>query len=272
MEGINFSNQRASRYITTKSLKTWIFATKNRRGEKLSSSKNFCLLQELFQLLLFSEYIDAYKMTLVKSLNKHFLIILVSVNLSNATHLEGITCDFADEENLVRNLTQELECCNITVQQYYLNWDRGSHYLTTFLNTLQTWECPQFKEECEKETFAYTDFTELVYLTFCERSLMETQCRDDLLQEVEKQSGNLAESFSFTELAQSLNSSEISDGDLIKPCLQVAMLVANEPSSGRFQEIINPLAPLCSSFIWCGFDQNVITSRDISMWTCMPSE
>ena len=201
-----------------------------------------------------------------------FAIVYADILLTtSATHFEcsadEVSCLFSDGNSSERNRTKELDCCNQTVDNYYLNWDRGSHYLSTYLRTLKTWECPQFEIECEKETFAYTDFTQLLYNAFCKETELEERCFAEVANVVNIQTQNQV---SWVNLTQNLDVLQISDEDLLNPCIQVAMLNTDPTGFGHFHEIINPLAPLCD-FVWCGFADDIIETREISMWTCMPS-
>ena len=172
----------------------------------------------------------------------------------------------------ISNRTIELECCERIVCDYYYSKRKSRiGYLSTFLASLQTWKCPQFQQECERRTFNYTDFTSLIYLTFCNRSLMEAKCYDDILSIVTKQnSGVQTTTTKYSQLVSRLNLLTLSEEDLIKPCVQVAMHDSDTGRQGQYHEIIEPFVPFCS-FVWCGFDENVFTEKDIAPWTCLSS-
>ena len=192
-----------------------------------------------------------------------------------ATHLgcvlDQVSCSFYDKGSFERNRTTELNCCNLTAKNYYQNWDRGSHYLSTFLQTLKTWECPQFAEECARRTFAYNQFTRLLYSAYCNLTELEEKCYDHVLSVVKEQNSERGSSFeSWIDVTKHLDLIQIRDEDLSNPCVQVAMLDVGSNRFGRFHELITPLAPLCE-ITWCGFDEKIISTRDISIWTCMPS-
>ena len=172
----------------------------------------------------------------------------------------------------VGNRTTELECCNTTVHDYYYS-KREPHnrYLSTFLESLQTWNCPQFQQECERRTFNYTDFTSLIYLRFCSRYQMEAQCYNDILSIVAKQKHRTQiKTSEFNQLASKLNLSTLSEEDLMNPCVQVAMYHSDSGSQGHYYEIIEPVVPFCS-YVWCGFSESLFTKKRVSPWTCMTS-
>ena len=195
-----------------------------------------------------------------------FFIILTFLSFAVGNHLR---CDFAPGLT-VGNRTTELECCKNAARQFYRSWHSGRYYLSTFLGQLQTWNCPQFKQECERRTFNYTDFTSLVYLRFCNRSQMEKQCYDDIQNIVSKQHKGIEITSTFDELVSKLDLNILSMEELLHPCVQIGMFDIDSGGHGHYHEVIEPIIPFCS-FIWCGFDESVVDSRDISAWTCMPN-
>ena len=181
------------------------------------------------------------------------------------------TCRYAPGLT-VGNRTTELECCEKIVYDYYSTRKLYNGYLSTFLASLQTWKCPQFQHECERRTFNYTDFTSLIYLRFCNRSLMEAKCYDDILSIVTKQNSEVQTTTTkYSRLVSKLNLLTLSEEDLTKPCVQVAMYDSNAGRPGHYHEIIEPFVPFCS-FVWCGFDENVFIKKNVAPWTCMSSK
>ena len=171
----------------------------------------------------------------------------------------------------VGNRSIELECCQTVVSDYYTNVASHHRYLSSFLESLQTWNCPQFKQECERRTFNYTDFTSLMYLRFCNRSQMEEQCYDDIYAMVTKQNTTFrATTSAFNELVSNLDLISLNNQDLMNPCVQVAMYDINMGDHGHFHEIIEPVVPFCL-FVWCGFDENIFINQKVSTWTCLPN-
>ena len=198
------------------------------------------------------------------------IFLLQGVVKVKATHLDNdLRCDFATNLT-VGNRTVELSCCDKVVEEFYQKWHFGRFYLSTLLETLQTWHCPQLEEECKSQLFSYTDFTSLMYLRFCNRSVLETRCFDDVRSVVEAQTGGSFSIITWKDAVNNLNLEELGDDDLLKPCLQVAMYDLDEGGHGHYHEVVEPIAPFCS-FIWCGFDESIVETRDISAWTCMPS-
>ena len=183
-------------------------------------------------------------------------------NSSQCRYAAGLT---------VGNRSTELECCQTVVSNYYTNFASQRRYLSTFLESLQTWNCPQFEQECKRRTFNYTDFTSLMYLRFCNRSQMEEQCYDDIQTIVAKQNTtSRATTRKFDELVSKLDLISLNNQDLMNPCLQVAMYDIDSGGHGHFHEIIEPIVPFCA-FVWCGFDENVFINQKVTPWTCMPS-
>ena len=205
-------------------------------------------------------------------------VILLHVIFSVNAHLHNLNfyqdsskCQFAPNLT-VGNRTTELKCCKAVVHGYY-NSKRitNNGYLSTFLESLQTWNCPQFQQECERRTFNFTDFTSLMYMRFCNRSQLERQCYHDILNIVIKQNnGSQITTSKFNQLVSTLSLITLTEEDLMNPCVQVAMYDSNSTIQGHFHEIIEPDVPFCS-FVWCGFNENIFTRKHVTPWTCMPS-
>ena len=172
----------------------------------------------------------------------------------------------------ISNGTTELECCESIICDYYYSKRKSRiGYLSTFLASLQTCKCPQFQQECERPTFNYTDFTSLIYLRFCNRSLMEAKCYDDILSIMTKQnSGVQTTANKYSQLVSKLNLLTLSEEDLMNPCVQVGMYDSDSGRRGQYHEIIEPFVPFCS-FVWCGFNENVLIQKSVTPWTCMSS-
>ena len=202
--------------------------------------------------------------------------VLHAISFANAdlhhlnSFLDSSKCQYASGLT-ISNQTTELECCKSVVYYYYHpNFEPRNRYLTTFLESLQNWNCPQFEQECERRTFDYNDFTSLIYLRFCNRSQMEAQCYDDISSIVTKQNNGIqTKTNTFNHLVSKLILNALSDEDLMNPCVQVAMYNNDSGSQGHYHEIIEPDLPFCS-FVWCGFDENIFTKKRASLWTCIP--
>ena len=199
-------------------------------------------------------------------------IFSVNANLHHLNSFQSSSkCQYAPGLS-IGNRTTQLECCKTVVHDYYHpNFKPRNRYLTTFLESLQTWNCPQFERECERRTFDYNDFTSLIYLRFCNQSQMEAHCYGDISSIVTKQKNKIPTATStFNQVVSKLNLDAISDEDLMNPCVQVAMYDSHSGIQGHYHEIIEPHLPFCS-FVWCGFDENIFTQKRASLWTCMPT-
>ena len=199
-------------------------------------------------------------------------IFSVKADLHKVNSFQGsLKCQYAPGLR-VGNQTAELECCETAVHDYYYSKREPYNiYLSTFLESLQTWNCPQFQQECERRTFDYTDFTSLMYLKFCNRSQMEAQCYDDILRIVSKPDNEIQNTtIEFNQLVSKLNWIILGEEDLMDPCVQLAMYDSDSGSQGHFHEIIEPVVPFCS-YVWCGFNESLFTKRHVSPWTCMSS-
>ena len=194
-----------------------------------------------------------------------FLVLLIQfVKSENTTLLiQGFNC--AEESRLRQNRTEQLLCCNSTVNNFETSWFEGADFLSTYLSTLKALNCPQFEQECQEQTFAVSRFTTLVYLKFCNRSELETACIDDL-----RRIARDSESSSWEEVTRQLDFAAATDEELRDPCLQIAMLDSASSSQNSFHEVIDALIPFCA-ITWCGFNNDVINSRAVSVWTCISS-
>ena len=196
--------------------------------------------------------------------------MIVSVSGIRFRLSDGFVCEYAPGLT-VGNRSRELQCCENLVSRYYNQWSFGKIYLSSFLEALQTWNCSQFKAQCDAQLFSYTNFTSLLYLRFCNRTdLLEAQCYGDVRSAVEAQTGRTLAANAWNDAVRNLNEVDLSDEDLLKPCLQVAMYDVNSSGYGHYHEVIEPVVPFCS-FVWCGFSESIVEARHISTWTCMPS-
>ena len=201
-----------------------------------------------------------------------YAVFSVKANLQQLNSFQNNSKRQSSAVLTVRNRSAELECCEKVVHDYYFS-KRKPHigYLSTFLASLQAWKCPQFQQECERPTFNYTDFTSLLYLRFCNRSLMEAKCYDDILRIVTKQSSGVQITTNkYNQLVSKLNLLTMSEEDLMNPCVQVAMYDRDSGRKNHYHEMMEPFVPFCS-FVWCGFDEKVFTKKNVTPWTCLPS-
>ena len=188
----------------------------------------------------------------ISSVERDLDKLLSSSNSYHCRYATGLT---------VGNRSTELECCQTVIHNCYTKVSSHDRYLSTFLESLQTWNCPQFKQECQRRTFDYTEFTSLMYLRFCNRSKVEEQCYDDIQSIVTKQNTAFQTTTSnFNELVSKLDLISLNNQNLLNPCVQVAMYDIDVRGHGQFYEIIQPIVPFCS-FVWCGFDENVLSIK-----------
>ena len=197
-------------------------------------------------------------------------IFSVKADLHNLnSYRDGSKCQYAPGLT-VGNRTTELECCETVVHDYYTKFEPRNRSLSTFLESLQTWNCSQFQQECERRTFNYTDFTSLMYLRFCNRSQMETQCHNDIHNIVTKKNSTDQNTSAFNQLVSKLNLIALTEEDLMNPCVQVAMYDSDRTNQSHYYEIIEPIVSFCW-FVWCGFNEKVFTTKQVTPWTCMSS-
>ena len=192
----------------------------------------------------------------------------------------GTTQAPAETTNIIRNGTcrfapglvvgdepRVMECCNIAVRRYQNRWSLGRVYLTTYLQSLKSWGCPQFEEQCSARYYAINEFSKLVYDYFCNKTDFISQCYDELsatimTNNIEKVERN------WSALINELDSNSLSLSQLSVPCIQVALYEAEEEHLGEYHEVIELKLPSCRP-TWCGYDGVTLRSKFISVWNCM---
>ncbi|CAK8694674.1 uncharacterized protein LOC143445492 [Clavelina lepadiformis] len=178
------------------------------------------------------------------------------------------SCRFASGLT-VGDREQELRCCNVTYDLFSRKWATGSAYLSTLLESLRGWNCPQYQQECHDQTFAYNTFTRLMYSRFCDHEKLEEKCTAEVRQTVEYQSATNIAILTWSDAVRSLNVLDLNNDQLASPCVQVAMYERENGGHGHYHEVIQPLIPFCS-FIWCGYDEQLVAAGRVTTWTCMP--
>ena len=178
--------------------------------------------------------------------------------------VNGFDCEFVSCSSDA-NLTLTAHCCNISVDSYFDLWGREKYYLTTFLKNLKTWNYGEFEKECQRKSFAFTAFSNLIYLKFCDQTKFEQKCYRSLQSVVKKQVGEEI-SFSWNETVKKLDMYTITDEEILDPCIQASMYDENN-NPEQFHEVIS-IVPFCD-VTWCGFDRIIFEAKSISSWTCM---
>lgn len=162
--------------------------------------------------------------------------------------------------------TEELKLCNKTVNEFQEYWYDGNFYLYEYLAILKSLQCPQFQTECQQQTYAFTEFTNLMYLRFCDQIKLEDKCLETLKKLVRKYSSENVTATTWNDVVDVVDSiSRFKNEDLKNSCLQIAMFKTKNDS--QFVEIIDVVVPFCS-IVWCGFDEMVF-HQDVSLWTCL---
>lgn len=223
------------------------------------------------------------------------------------SHNVSSSCRFSvDKFAMKRNQSLKVECCDTLYTNFKKSWHYSMNNLVDMLRALKAWNCSQLKEECSKLTFAYTDYTKLVYSRFCNASHFVHTCKltlssaiKDLSKIVETEKGILrsqtgeAEEF-FSDGSGEMSFSSIeSSGDndfvtmekisikhlredllpkeMITPCVQSAMIDVESMTSGILYEIKENQVAFCD-IVWCSFPASYYRDQLISHWTCMPKK
>ena len=203
--------------------------------------------------------------------------------------LHNLSCTFAPDL-IVGNRTRELQCCEEVTRHYNFEWYLISSSLTSYLETLRQWNCPQFEEQCRSRTFAFTEFSSLVYDYFCNYTTLIEACLPRVIKTVtdmtkhsdfignnskinRKETLNISripENFSLATMWENviakIDPSMMSIEELKNPCIGIAQYDAEEVHNGSYQEVINFLVPSCE-LTWFGFSSASFRHHRISFWT-----
>ena len=158
--------------------------------------------------------------------------------------------------------------CEYSIDKHIFQqeWSHGTYDLSQFLDNLKEQESLLLAEECKLRTYAFTEFSDLVYSRICNRTEFEEKCIADIRQAVQNQCKNSIKRESWNATLQKIDFLLLRDEELRKPCLQVAML---DRSPGAAYQEVRSVAPFCSP-IWCGFTEEIFNKTHVSLWTCMP--
>ena len=198
--------------------------------------------------------------------------VLISILHTVKTQLPSIiaqdSINQSQNQNLQAQRIQELNDCNMTLNNFHRYWYNDSSYLFQFLSTLKSMNCPQFKQECERKTYSLSKFTSLMYLKFCNHVELQDKCFSTLKKIVQNHSQQNLSLATWKILENELeNITSFNIDELENSCVQIAML--KEAEANHFVEVKNLFVPFCS-FTWCGFDKRMFESKKISFWRCMP--
>ena len=214
---------------------------------------------DLFAVILLQFITGAFTQTAQGSTNNSTVASTDEIRNGTCRYAPGLTV--GDEPRV-------MECCNMTVRNFELRWSLGQVYLTTFLQSLQAWGCPQFEEQCDQRFFAVNEFTGLVYDYYCHNYTdFIATCYDDVNATV-VMGNEETTNRSWNSLISNLDSSELTLEQLNIPCVQVALYIAEGEHYGEFHEVISHVLPSCEPS-WCGYDGETLRSRIITAWTCM---
>ena len=249
-----FLNIRFEQIVRTKPLSVSVF--------RFFALFEMTITQELSFITTFAK--DSFSVTIF------FLILTVDVSMVAAKNLTlPHVCKFDDTlVNFTSSMVTYQPCCDLVVDSVYTDWTINDNSLSIFLEILKSRNCSQFEHECRRRTFGFTNFTELVYLRYCNSTEMERRCIDEIQNIVERRTDTLFPSWKI--LLDNLDPVSSSSDELLQPCVQIAMLDQFPSSRGNFFEL-TAIPPFCE-VVWCGFDKSVLLTRDFSVWKCIPSE
>ena len=213
-----------------------------------------------------------------------FNLLISFVFATSAAGGTDVNCVFAPGLS-VGNESQTMKCCNQTVSNFHLFWSEERLYLTTYLQTLRSWGCPQFEVECRERLFVVNSFTELVFDYFCNyTNVFVPRCyqtvsdvyrsareRQDPLPPPTEASGSLNDTLeeNWQALVKDINTTFLTIEELTgSPCLQVALYEAEDEHTGEYVELIRFRIPSCYP-MWCGIDGASLRNHMLSVWSCL---
>ncbi|XP_018667121.3 uncharacterized protein LOC104265620 isoform X1 [Ciona intestinalis] len=168
--------------------------------------------------------------------------------------------------------SQQLNRCEEIKRVYYREWNTPTttKYLTNYLTKLKRENCSEFVKQCSVQTFAFNDFTKLVYKRWCNFTEFQDMCTPDVKEATQCISNC---SLNWSQLVDKLGRMKLTEEIILRPCIQVAMYgaVAQNHSEHKntYHELHLITVPFCG-IVWCGFDNRNIQEHHISHWTCMP--
>jgi len=210
-------------------------------------------------------------------------------------NLAPLECEFTSGL-IVGSRARELECCNELANLYHLHWATNDIPLTTFLETLRQWNCPQYEEQCANRVFAFTTFSKLVYDYFCNSTSVIETCFSQVNATVStilkryryhsslnsnfttmnltnflslKKSTASSERMKWKSLVSLIRPSLLTIDELKEPCIAMAQYDNEEVHNGGYQDFT--LLLLTCEPAWCGFSPEAFRAHRISFWTCLTS-
>ena len=223
-----------------------------------------------------------------------YFLSTISDQDGKATSRKELPCEYAPSLS-PGNRTKKLKCCREIVKKYEFYWAGRNLPLSRYLETLKSWNCPQFKTECNRKLFAFNVFTELMYDFFCNYTQFVEKCFanvNETIYEVQKnviissltqsstyentiEEGSISsanQSLSLTirwkNLINQINPRHMTVDQLFKPCIQVAQYDQEMVHDGSFQEIVDFGLPSCG-IAWCGLGKEAMKIHYISLWNCL---
>lgn len=214
---------------------------------------------------------------------------------SHAYKSSNSKCTF-DMDTELFNASNSLRarCCNFVYQQSKSNWIYDEVRLSDLLRTLKLWRCSEFEQECGEKTFAFTDFTKLVYLRFCKEAQYLAECQSSLQSILSVHVNRKHESTLFIEKFD--NNASVANRETTRstsltlhekflnmdrekhlgleqremPCVQSILIDTANSSFGNYFEMIDYYIPFCE-IVWCGFTANSFEYYILSYWNCLPN-
>nr|XP_009857865.1 uncharacterized protein LOC104265481 isoform X2 [Ciona intestinalis] len=166
---------------------------------------------------------------------------------------------------VITNRKFELQCCQLFSNRYKLYWFREGNYLTEALETLKTWRCPEFEEDCTQRIYGFTEFTQRVYDRACNRTLFESACLPTVFRVLSDAGVNVTDQ----NWRHALRNVQLEMHALQYPCIQVALYdavsAARQSSYGFYHETVHLHTPFCH-FVWVGFDAETTVQHSIFPW------
>ncbi|XP_039273677.2 uncharacterized protein LOC120347679 [Styela clava] len=169
--------------------------------------------------------------------------------------------------------------CKFFYSKYLLlmHTDQKDDRLGDLLKVLNSRDCPQFQQECIKQTFNFSQYTSLLYLRFCNKTAFIDTCGyqwmtnktgHSLQRMVDR---NLTTGDAFNRIPYVyVKEQKYSKDELLDPCFQASLPFADNSAVQKYVELKEIHMPFCG-IVWCAIPSYALTTYTVSISWCMPS-
>ncbi|XP_039272659.2 uncharacterized protein LOC120346933 isoform X2 [Styela clava] len=170
--------------------------------------------------------------------------------------------------------------CKFFYSKYLLlmETDQKDDRLGDLLKVLKSRDCPQFQQECIKQTFNFSKYTSLLYLRFCNKTAFIDTCGNQwminqtghsILQRIVDRNSTTGDSIKRIPGVY-FEEQKYSKDELLDPCFQSSLPFADNSAEQKYFELREIHMPFCG-IVWCAIPSYALTTYKVSISWCMPS-